>query len=291
MAAAEYFSSAPMHRPTQSPYQQAPSSYSQSATSIPSANAPRPSMQSQAPPPYEQPTAGVHFAPTPTPQGPPQRHSFSGHQGPPPVAWNHSPQQGYGDPYPPQHMALQPYQQQPHSLPESSVYGTPPQQRPQYLTPHMRPYANPNSSHYSIESGGYSSDPEHNRRKHKHRHRRDSGETRSRETRSRETRSRRPSTKSSNSEALLGAAGGGIIGDLIFPGLGTVGGAVAGWIGGKETAHHRHEKAEKRHKEQKKWEEKFGDRHRHRSRSRSHDRRDSSAYLDVPARSRRHSEY
>jgi len=278
MAAAEYFSSAPMHIPTSSPYQQGPTSHPQAATSSLSFNPPRPNMQAQAPPPYQEQRPGVHFAPTPTTAEQPQRHSFSSDQRPSQVPWNHPPQQGYGDPHAQQNMALQPYQQQPYSSSPTNGHGTPPQ-RPQYLSPHMRPYANPNSSHYSLESGGYASDPEHNRRKHKHRHRKDSGES----------RSVRPSGRSSNSDAFLGAAGGGLIGDLIFPGLGTVGGAVVGWLGGKDYGHHRQGREEKRHEEQRKWEEKFG--HRHRSGSRSHHSRDSSSYLGEPERDRRHSEY
>jgi len=55
----------------------------------------------------------------------------------------------------------------------------------------------------------------------------------------------------------LGAAGGGLIGDLIFPGLGTVGGALAGWIGGKEYGTHRKRKESQREMMQREWEEKF----------------------------------
>jgi len=32
---------------------------------------------------------------------------------------------------------------------------------------------------------------------------------------------------------FLGASGGAVIGDLIFPGLGTLGGALLGGVGGK----------------------------------------------------------
>jgi uncharacterized protein YcfJ len=37
----------------------------------------------------------------------------------------------------------------------------------------------------------------------------------------------------------LGALGGGVIGDLIFPGLGTLGGALLGGLGGHEVSRSR----------------------------------------------------
>ncbi|KAK5166911.1 uncharacterized protein LTR77_007640 [Saxophila tyrrhenica] len=40
--------------------------------------------------------------------------------------------------------------------------------------------------------------------------------------------------KSSGTSAFLGAGGGALIGDLIFPGLGTIGGAILGGVGGHE---------------------------------------------------------
>jgi hypothetical protein len=40
--------------------------------------------------------------------------------------------------------------------------------------------------------------------------------------------------KSGGVNTFLGAGGGAIIGDLIFPGLGTVGGAILGGVGGHE---------------------------------------------------------
>ncbi|KAJ9614585.1 hypothetical protein H2200_002722 [Cladophialophora chaetospira] len=115
-------------------------------------------------------------------------------------------------------------------------------------------------SSFSDPSGpGYSSDPEHQRRKHKSRPRRVSDNSRS-----------------TKSDALLGAAGGGLIGDLIFPGLGTVGGALVGWIGGKDYGKHRKWREEKRDREQERWERRYqgGDSGSDRSRSRSRDDRD-----------------
>jgi hypothetical protein len=40
--------------------------------------------------------------------------------------------------------------------------------------------------------------------------------------------------KSDTSNTFLGAFGGSVIGDLIFPGLGTIGGAILGGVGGHE---------------------------------------------------------
>jgi hypothetical protein len=55
-------------------------------------------------------------------------------------------------------------------------------------------------------------------RKHRHNHNRPQG----------------PKQKGSGVNTFLGAGGGAIIGDLIFPGLGTIGGAILGGVGGHE---------------------------------------------------------
>merc|ERR1711939_52466 len=95
------------------------------------------------------------------------------------------------------------------------------------------------------------------------------------EYQSHKNRSRRISdnSRSTNADAFLGAAGGGLIGDLIFPGLGTIGGAVVGWVGGKDYGKHRKWREDKRDREQERWEKQFGDRSRSRSRSRGRRRR------------------
>jgi hypothetical protein len=80
-------------------------------------------------------------------------------------------------------------------------------------------------------------------------------------------------------DSFIGAAGGGLIGDLLFPGLGTVGGALAGWIGGKEYGEHKKRRNSQLEIEQREWEEKFdpdhrrrgGDHERSRTRKHSHD--------------------
>lgn len=246
-------------------------------------------LQTQpAPPPYQEfnqnqyqnqnQRPGVHFAPTPS--DPHQRHSFSG-QRPPQQSWN-----SYGPPTQPQPQ----YQHRPsqdYGMPPN-VYGSSPS-KAQYLAPHMRPYAQPNSSQYSLENGGYSSDPEPHRRRHKHSSRRDSGSDR-------DMKSKYNKSRSTNADAFLGAAGGGLIGDLIFPGLGTVGGAAIGWLGGRDYGHHRKGREDKRAVEQRKWEDKFRPALHHKNRSRGHsngssqlgERDDHDRYDKYD---RRHSEY
>jgi hypothetical protein len=64
-----------------------------------------------------------------------------------------------------------------------------------------------------------------------------------------------------------------------MPGLGTVGGALAGWIGGTEYSEHKKRREIQLEIEQREWEEKFapdrrrrsGEHDRSRTRKRSHD--------------------
>ncbi|KIW93560.1 uncharacterized protein Z519_06165 [Cladophialophora bantiana CBS 173.52] len=190
------------------------------------------------PPPY-QPLNNepkVHFVPIPATSGQ--------HRPPPPSQptyslnqpnFQASPGQQLS-PYPPGPYVPQAYQHQP--------YG-PPRHRP-----HHRP------SHSDLPGSGYSSDPEPNRRKHKDRPRRISDNSRS-----------------TNADGFIGAAGGGLLGDLLFPGLGTVGGALVGWVGGKDYGKHRKWREEKRDREQERWEREYHRRSSNsRSRSQSRDR-------------------
>lgn len=272
MAAAEYFSNAPMSQQASQPYQQ----YQQP----PPYQSPQlqPVPQVQTPPQYQQQNAhnnsNVHFAPTPVDVQ--QRHSFSGQHRP---SFSHSPRNSWNQP-----PSSNPYQQQNQQLaihhppqqfssPHSSGYNSP-NQRPQHLAPHMRPYANPNSSQFSLEHG-YSSDPEPHRRRHKQKERKRSG-------------SDTKHSRSTNKDAFLGAAGGGLIGDLIFPGLGTVGGAAIGYFGGKDYGRHRKEREEERAKAQKEWDAKYGHGRHHRDRSQDYSRRRDSSEYSGP-RSRQHS--
>jgi hypothetical protein len=169
------------------------------------------SPHSSAPPPYQCVEMPAEKPYRPTDQQY-QRNSFSYSERPPPPGWN-SP---YGQPTPPQNgQDYKPFPppgpyQYPQHLPQPMHYNPP---------PHLRPYHANNSSPNLAQ--GYHSDPEPRRRR----------------------RTRRKSTsRSSTADGFLGAAGGGLIGDLIFPGLGTLGGAVAGYIGGKDYGKHRKRK-------------------------------------------------
>ena len=91
--------------------------------------------------------------------------------------------------------------------------------------------------------GGYSSDPE-SRRHHRHSH-------------PRRRLSPQQEKDHLTQDSLIGAAGGGLIGDLIFPGLGTVGGALAGWISGRDYGKFKERQDEARRIEQERWEKRF----------------------------------
>jgi len=259
MAAAEYFQ--PGARPPfeqqnslHHPPQPQRASSSQPAFGWNSSQQGHPSPQHPAqtshypPPPYhalnheQKPQAAVHFAQAPSPGehdrpsvAQPRPQSYSTNQ---PIYHAHPSQQ------------LAPCQQNPYVPPEYQS------QQPFYPPPPQRPRPSLSNTDLAHGGGGYLSDPEPHRRKHKNRSRRISDNSRS-----------------TNADAFLGAAGGGLIGDLIFPGLGTIGGAVVGWVGGKDYGKHRKWREDKRDREQERWEKQFGDRSRSRSRSRGRRRR------------------
>ncbi|KEF57313.1 uncharacterized protein A1O9_05230 [Exophiala aquamarina CBS 119918] len=218
------------------------------------------------PPPYQQiysnnePEPRVHFAPTPSPLG--QQRPSPPHQSrPEPYAMNQPNYQAS-----PAHQ-LAPYQQQYIPQNYKDQYQLQPQPQPQ-PQPQHRPYIPPRHAIGElVGQNGYVSDPERHRRKHRERSRRTSDNSRS-----------------TKADAFLGAAGGGLLGDLIFPGLGTVGGALVGWVGGKDYGKHRKWREDKRDRDQDRWERKYGS---DRSRSHSQDRRRSSH--ERSERERRHS--
>jgi hypothetical protein len=206
--------------------------------------------QGQPPPPYEQSKPSVHFAQSPRPQEAQRPNSFSGPR-PNPQSW--APQYGHNPPYPPP--AIQyPQAQQQQYLPQQyqNNYSQPPRPHNHHLTP----YGHPNDSKSSLS--GYSSDPEPHRRRHRHRHEHSRSRSRDHSGRKRRTSE---SSRSANADGFIGAAGGGLIGDLIFPGLGTVGGALAGWIGGKDYGEKRKKREDRRDKSQYEWEERFHKKH------------------------------
>jgi len=246
MAAAEYFSSTPMAgQQQQSPYQ-APTSRPQQlmGNNYHSDSQSIPQIYSHPPPPYQaynqETRPGVQFAPSPI--NIQQRPNISPYQNPPHNSYYSSQQIPQV-----QQQSQNQLQRYGNSPLGNSPYGTPPGQ--QYLTPHARPYNNPNSSQYQL-GDGYSSDPERDRRRHKHHHHDDHN----RQDRRLSTGKR---SRSSNADAFLGAAGGGLVGDLIFPGLGTLGGAALGWLGGREYGKGRKGREGKLREAQYDWEEKF----------------------------------
>ncbi|KAK5257646.1 hypothetical protein LTR40_009485 [Exophiala xenobiotica] len=194
-----------------------------------------PQTSQYPPPPYQplnheqqKPQPAVHFAQTPSPGGGHHRPSV-GAQPRPQQSYAINQNQPIYHAHPSQQL-LAPYQHQqnPYVPPEyqnqqsQPYYPPPPQQYP-------RPSISNTDLAYGGVGGGYLSDPEPHRRKHKNRSRRISDNSRS-----------------TKADAFLGAAGGGLIGDLIFPGLGTLGGAVVGWVGGKDYGKHRKWREDKR---------------------------------------------
>jgi hypothetical protein len=252
MAAADYYQAGPpLAQHQTSPTSLAPPSQPQRASSQPSYVYPQYQQNSNLqtppqqflPPPYHSTTTGRPPNP-PYAQNPPQRNSFSYPERPNPQTWSQS--------YPPPPNSNQQMQYRPQRF-------TPPHHqahRPSY----SQPYLHPNLSSDSLDSG-YLSDPEPRRRRHSHH------------------KKSRSSTRSTTTEGFLGAAGGGLIGDLLFPGLGTVGGALAGWIGGIEYGEHKKRRDSQLEAKQREWEEKFdpdgkrrsGEHDRSRASRRSHD--------------------
>ncbi|EXJ81739.1 hypothetical protein A1O1_07804 [Capronia coronata CBS 617.96] len=249
MAAAEYFASGA--RP---PYEQSnslfPPSQPQRAHSQPGHPYRPPQLGHSSPQLRPQ---SVQYAPPPPPY---QSHTDDGN---PNAQFAHRPAaQSQHRPSLPDQSRPQPYSINQHNQhaqqltayqPGSFVPQAYPYQQQQHFYPPYR--SSPNYSSVDLGVGnGYSSDPERHRRKHKSQPRRIS-----------------ESSRSTNTDGFLGAAGGGLLGDMLFPGLGTVGGALFGWVGGKDYAKHRRWREEKRDRDQERWERKFGS-----SRSRSHSR-------------------
>lgn len=239
MAAAEYFSNAPMSGPQavnahpnlQPPQnQQPPSQYQRPSSS--NGQAP-PYPLSDDPPPYSafnQPPQRASSQPPPqqyqayNPNGTPNvnTHQYPPEKLPqrPSTLQNMSRPSDYAAQYPPQQPPRPLYQQQPVQPPNgmyqqvgpglgslSQVYGS---QRP------PRRSSTSGASPYRKESRSRSRSRD---RKHRHNH---------------YSRPKPERQKSSGVNTFLGAGGGAIVGDLIFPGLGTLGGALLGGVGGHE---------------------------------------------------------
>ena len=116
-----------------------------------------------------------------------------------------------------------------------------PQQRPYGQPSSQKPDRRPTSSSKQYQSIYRGRKDEHDKRYYDEDYeRRDRSRSRSRSRsrgRDRDHDSRRKHVekkKSSGVNTFLGAGGGALIGDMIFPGLGTIGGALLGGVGGHE---------------------------------------------------------
>ncbi|MCJ1292406.1 hypothetical protein MMC34_003956 [Xylographa carneopallida] len=197
-----------------------------------------PSVYSDGPPPYSPGPAVAQAQRLPPQQNQqlqqqrPQQQGSHSYYVSQPAPYPPPPPQQY--PQPPatrqQYAPYQPYQPQ-----SSTSTGYPPNQylQPQpypptdVYPPHRKTQSPSHHQRRSSADAGYCSDPEYERRHH---HRRP-------HTKRPHSRDDRPptGTKGSSRNGILGATGGALIGDLIFPGLGTtVVGGLAGWYAGKK---------------------------------------------------------
>ena len=184
-----------------------------------------PSAYSEGPPPYS-PGLGVAQPQRPPPQQQQGSNSYYASQ---PAPYPPPPPQQYPQPtaprqqYPPQ----QPYQQPPNTAAyPQNQYLQPQPYPPPGAYPPPRKAQSPGYQRRHSSPAGYCSDPEYERRHHSRPHKKRP-----------HSRDERPkaSSKGSSRNGILGATGGALIGDLIFPGLGTtVVGGLAGWYAGKK---------------------------------------------------------
>ncbi|TGO53940.1 hypothetical protein BCON_0115g00230 [Botryotinia convoluta] len=137
----------------------------------------------------------------------------------------------------------------PHLRPRRSISEPP---DPHYLAQHIPGYHHRGRS----TSSSYSSSPERSRsrsrnRAHSHSQARSTRSMSRSRHRHSHTHSRASKTRARNTHkdrnTFFGAFGGGLIGDLIMPGLGTLGGAILGGAGGREASRsgRKNEKGEK----------------------------------------------
>lgn len=236
MAAAEYFNpngrmDSRSHQPPQQFQQQPPPRSSQASASL---NPPYP--LSDQPPPYSEQGPRPHSQPPPGQRYPQQTSGAGAGVGAAASA-----------PYPPNHSSMNTHQYPPEKLPQ---YPPPPPwvQQPGYPAP----IAPGLSQAYPAQS--YPGPPPQTYPSQAYPGQTYAGQTRPQQPRpnsyTRPTRSRSQSRerrkhhhksqpegkpkKNTGMNTFLGAGGGAIIGDLIFPGMGTLGGALLGGIGGHE---------------------------------------------------------
>ncbi|KAF2772443.1 hypothetical protein EJ03DRAFT_204578 [Teratosphaeria nubilosa] len=170
------------------------------------------------------PEKQVHFARPQQQQQQPQQHQNSGPYPPPPQNGNLHPQYAQ-QPYRPQPQTQQGFPFPNGQTPaKSPVYGRRPSGTLRHQSTSSLPY------HYKDDDNDTTRSPSRSRsrsrdrgQQHRHHHHHHHHHTRP-----------QPKKKASGASAFLGAGGGAIIGDAIFPGLGTLGGAILGGLGGHE---------------------------------------------------------
>ncbi|CAN9382805.1 unnamed protein product [Alternaria alternata] len=247
----------------------------QAAQELPGSHPPHPfSSQPQKPPQYQQPPAqhypqpNVHnpaYANTP----PPSYSAYS--QQPQQQSHGYPPQQQY-QPYPEKNAQAMtaPYPQTPPAgyfphqqpmpqpqqapLPNNGYLGAPLQHHRSHSQPARVRFADQDSDRStslgSMSDSDEYSPPRHSNSRHHGRHRshstRDYDSDRDRSDRDRDHRRHKPrkthsydkahEEKHKNRDTFLGAGAGTIIGDAIFPGLGTAAGLLLGGYGGRKYA-------------------------------------------------------
>lgn len=216
------------------------------------------SMPQQPQPPQQRPPT-LQAPPYPLYDGPPPPYSAAQdqrpHSQPPPNQRYSSSQPGYQPSglsqqyrppsngyethqYPPEKVPQQPYPQDGYRPPIQQDY----QQRPP--PPSRQHYSQPAYANApAVQPYAPTSQPSFRRDSHSHNRRDTSYDSRDRSRSRSRGRDRDYSSarklhhqrkKSSGVNTFLGAGGGALIGDAIFPGLGTLGGALLGGFGGHE---------------------------------------------------------
>ena len=219
---------------------------------------PRPQNQQQPPQAPRPNTSNGQAPPYPLNDTPPPAYSAFNQQQPPQRASSQPPPQNYQPyrpsvdthQYPPEKLSVPPRPSTLQNMSRPSDYAAQyPPPNAQYQPPPVQP---PNGMYQQVGPGlgslsqvyGSQHPPRRSSTSGASPYRRDSrsrSRSRSRDGRDHKHRhhhhNSRPQAqrqKSSGVNTFLGAGGGAIVGDLIFPGLGTLGGALLGGVGGHE---------------------------------------------------------
>ncbi|KAJ4369806.1 hypothetical protein N0V83_005570 [Neocucurbitaria cava] len=240
---------------------------SQAAQELPGHAPPNLYPQPQYPQPPPQPYAQQNYNASNYTNTPPPSYSLHPQQSTPQQQLQaYDPQQQYPAKVP---QALgAPYPQTP---PPAQYYPPPPQQKNSYLGAPLQPirsHSQPARVRFADQESDRSTDlgsesdsdnsPQRRRRHHRHRSSNDRDRDLDYSVRERERGHRHSSSKidkesHKNRDTFLGAGAGTILGDAIFPGLGTAAGLLLGGYGGRKYAersksedslrHHRHRDA------------------------------------------------